>query len=95
MKIRNEFFIENVKTTQMLSEADAIADETTIVYGVMIGDHLLYSVHGDYDKTINMCFNILSEIFDRDPSEFMPAMMQFIDHFIHSHSSEKTKGDIS
>ena len=89
MKISNEFFIENVKTTQMLSEADAIADETTIVYGVMIGDHLLCSVHGDYDKTINMCFNILSEIFDRDPSVFIPVMMQFIEDFISNHSSDK------
>lgn len=95
MKISNEFFIENVKTAQMLSDADAIADETTIVYAVVIGDHTIMSVHGDKDKAINTCFTILKEIFDRDPSEFMPAMMTFIEHFISSHSSEKIEGDPS
>lgn len=95
MKISNEFFIENVKTAQMLSEADAIADETSIMYAVVIGDRLIMSVHGDKDEVINTCFTILKETFNRDPSEFMPSMMQFIEHFIHSHSSEKIKGDPS
>ena len=95
MKISNEFFIENVKTAQMLSEADAIADETTIVYAATIGDHTIMSVHGDKDKVINMCFTILDEIFKRDPSDFMPVMMEFIEHFINKHSSEKIEGDPS
>ena len=95
MKISNEFFIENVKTAQMLSDTDAIADETTIVYAVVIGDHTTMSAHGDKDKAINVCFTILKEIFDRDPSEFMPTMMQFIEHFINNHSSEKIEGDPS
>ena len=95
MKISNEFFIENVKTAQMLSEADAIADETTIVYAVAIDDHMIMSVHGGKDKAINICFNILKDIFDRDPSEFMPAMMQFIENFFLTHSSEKVEGDPS
>lgn len=30
MKIRNEFFIEQIRSTQKLVEADAIPDETTI-----------------------------------------------------------------
>lgn len=95
MKIRNEFFIENVKTAQMLSEADAIADETTIIYAVTIDDRRIMSVHGGKDKAIDTCFTILKEIFDSDPSEFMPAMMQFIDHFLRSHNSEKVEGDPS
>lgn len=95
MKIRNEFFIENVKTTQKLSEADAIPDETTIVYVVTIDDHTIMSVHGDRDKALNTCFTILEEIFKRDPSVFMPVMMQFIDDFISNHSSEKIEGDPS
>ena len=89
MKTINEFFIEQIRSTQKLVEADAIPDETTIVYGVMIEDRLIMSVHGDKDKAINTCFTILKEIFNRDPSEFMPAMMQFIEHFINNHSSEK------
>ncbi len=95
MKISNEFFIENVKTAQMLSDTDAIADETTILYAVTIGDRRTMSVHGDKDKVINTCFTILKEIFDRDPSEFMPVMMQFIDYFLRSHNSEKVEGDLS
>lgn len=91
MKISNEFFIEQVRTAQKLVEADAIADETTIVYAVVIGDHTIMSIYGDMEKSINTCFTILEEIFNRDPSEFMPAMMQFIEHFINSHSSEKNR----
>ena len=95
MKISNEFFIENVKTAQMLSDTDAIADETTIVYAVVIGDRTIMSIHGDKDKAINTCFTILDEIFKCDPSDFMPVMMKFIEHFISSHSSEKIEGDPS
>ena len=95
MKISNEFFIENVRTAQMLSEADAIADETTIVYAVAIDDRLITVVHGDKDKAIDTCFTILKKIFDRDPSEFMPVMMQFIEKFFLSHNSEKVEGDPS
>ena len=95
MKISNEFFIENIKTAQMLSEADAIADETTIVYAVAIDDRLITVAHGDRDKAIDMCFTILKDIFDRDPSEFMSVMMQFIEHFLRSHNSEKVEGDLS
>ena len=95
MKISNEFFIEQVRTAQKLSDTDAIPDETTIVYAVVIGDQRIISVHGDPDKVINTCFTILKEIFDRYPSEFMPAMMQFIDNFYYSHSSEKIEGDPS
>ena len=95
MKISNEFLIENVKTVQMLSKDDAIPDETTIVYAVTIGDQTTMSVHGDRDKAINMCFTILKEIFKRDPSDFMPVMMEFIEHFISNHSSEKIEGDPS
>lgn len=95
MKISNVFFIENIKTAQMLSEADAIADETTIVYAVTIGDQTIISVHGDRDKALNTCFTILKEIFNRDPSVFMPSMIQFIDDFSSRHSIEKIEGDPS
>ena len=95
MKISNEFFIEQVREAQKLSDANAIADETTIVYAVTIGDRTITSVHGDKDKAINTGFTILDEIFKRDPSDFMPSMLQFIDHFIHSHSSEEIEGDLS
>lgn len=90
MKISNEFFIENIKTAQMLSDANAIADETTIVYAVVIGDHTIMSVHGTRTKP-----SIRVLLFNRDPSEFMSAMMQFIEHFISSHTSEKIEGDPS
>lgn len=95
MKISNEFFIEQIRTTQKLVEVDAVPDETSIVYGVMIGDRKIMSIHGDTDKAINMCFTILEEIFNRYPSEFMPVMIQFIEHFIRNHSSEKIEGDPS
>lgn len=95
MKISNEFFIEQVRAAQMLSDANAIPDETTVVYAVVIDDHTIMSVHGDKDKAINTCFTILEEIFNRDPSVFMPVMMAFIEHFISSHSSEKIEGDPS
>lgn len=95
MKISNEFFIEQVREAQKLSNANAIPDETTIVYAVTIGGQVIMSVHGDKDKAINMCFTILEEIFDRYPSEFMPAMMKFIEDFINNHSSEKIEGDLS
>lgn len=95
MKISNEFFIEQIRTAQKLVEADAIKDETTIVYAVVIGDRRIMSVYGDKDKAINTCFNILEEIFNRDPSEFMSIMMTFIDNFISSHRSEKIEGDPS
>ena len=95
MKISNEFFIENVKTAQKLSDANAIADETTIVYAVTIGNRTIMCVHGDQDKAINTCFTILDEIFNRDPSYFMPTMMTFIEQFINNHNSEKIEGDPS
>ena len=95
MKISNEFFIEQVRTAQMLSDANAIPDETTIVYAVVIDDGTIMSVHGDTDKAINTCFTILEEIFNRDPSDFMPVMMEFIEHFISSHNSEEIEGDPS
>lgn len=95
MKISNEFFIEQIRSTQKLVEADAIKDGTTIVYAVGIGDHTIMSVYGDKDKAINTCFTILEEIFNRDPSEFMPVMLAFIDNFISSHRSEKIEGDPS
>lgn len=95
MKISNEFFIEQIRSTQKLVEADAIPDETTIVYAVVIDDRTIMSVRGDNDKAINTCFTILEEIFKRDPSVFMPVMMGFIEHFINSHSSEKIEGDPS
>lgn len=95
MKISNEFFIEQIKSTQKLVEADAIPDETSIMYAVVIGDRTIMSVYGDKDKAINTCFTILEEIFNRHPSELMPAMMQFIEHFINNHSSEKIEGDPS
>lgn len=87
--------LKNVRTVQKLVEADAIQDETTIVYAVVIDDHTIMSVYGDPDKAINTCFTILEEIFNRDPSKFIPAMMQFIEHIISSHSSEKIEGDPS
>lgn len=95
MKISNEFFIEQIRSTQKLVEADAIPDETAIVYAVVIDDRRIMSVRGDNDKVINMCFTILEEIFKRDPSVFMPVMMQFIEDFISSHSSEKIEGEPS
>lgn len=95
MKISNEFFIEQIRSTQKLVEADAIQDETSIVYAVVIGDRKIMSVYGDKDKVIDTCFTILEEIFNRDPSEFMPAMIQFIEHVINNHSSEKIEGDPS
>lgn len=95
MIISNEFFIEQIRSTQKLVEADAIPDETTIVYAVVIGDRTIISVHGDTDKAINTCFTILDDIFERDPSVFMPVMMAFIENFINSHSSEKIEGDPS
>lgn len=95
MKIENEFFIEQIRTTQKLVEADAIKDETSIVYAVMIGDHTIMSVYGDKDKIVNICFNILNDVFDTDPSRFIPVMIQFIEKFIASHSIEKANGDIS
>ena len=95
MKISNEFFIEQIRSTQKLVEADAIPDETTIVYAAVIGDRRIMSVHGDNDKAINTCFTILEEIFKRDPSLFMLVMMQFVEHFINSHSSEEIEGDPS
>lgn len=95
MKISNEFFIENIKTVQRLNEANAIPDETTIVYAAVIGDRRIMCMYGDKDKVINTCFTILEEIVNRDPSVFMPVMMKFIEHFIHSHSSEKIEGDPS
>lgn len=95
MKISNEFFIKNIRTVQKLSDANAIQDGTTIVYTVTIDDRTIMSVYGDKDKAINTCFTILEEIFNRHPSELMPAMMQFIEHFINNHSSEKIEGDPS
>ena len=95
MKISNEFFIENIRTVQKLSDASAIADETSVVYAVVIGDQRIMSVHADPDKAINTCFTILDEIFDRYPSKFMPVMMEFIEQFINSHNSEKVEGDPS
>lgn len=95
MKISNEFFIEQIKTAQKLVEADAIPDETTIMYAVVIGDHTIMSLCGDKDKVINMCFTILEDIFNRDPSAFVPTMMQFTEHIIRNHSSEKIEGDPS
>lgn len=95
MKISNEFFIEQIRTTQKLVEADAIQDETSIVYAVVIGDRTIMPVYGDKDKAINTCFTILEEIFNRDPSEFIPAMMAFTENFINNHISEKIEGDPS
>lgn len=95
MKIRNEYFIEDVRTVQKLSKTNAIADETTIVYAVTIGDRKIMCVHGDPDKAIDTCFTILDEIFNRDPSEFMPIMREFIERYIINNSSEKVEGDPS
>lgn len=95
MKISNEFFIENIRTVQKLSDANAIADGTTIVYAAVFHHRMIMCVDGDKDKAINTCFTILEEIFNRHPSEFAPAMMTFIEHFISSHSSEKIEGDPS
>lgn len=95
MKISNEFFIEQIRTTQKLVEADAIQDETSIVYAVVIGDRTIMSVYGDRDKALNTCFTILEEIFRRDPSVFIPAIMAFTEDFINNHSSEKIEGDPS
>lgn len=95
MKIENKFFIEQIKTTQKLVEVDAIPDETTIVYAVVIDDRTIMSVYGDKDKVVNICFNILNDVFDTNPSSFMPTMIQFIEHFIASHSIEKANGDMS
>lgn len=87
MKISNEFFIKNVRTVQKLSDANAIQDGTTVLYAVVIDDSIIMSLYGNKDKAINTCFNILEEIFNRHPSEFMPVMIQFIEHFINNHSS--------
>lgn len=95
MKTSNEFFIKNVRTVQKLSDANAIPDETTIMYVVTIDDQTIMSVHGDRDKALNTCFTILEQIFKRDPSVFMPVMMEFIEDFIRNHSSEKIEGDPS
>lgn len=95
MKVSNKFFIEQIRSTQKLAEADAIPDETTVIYAVVIDDRTIMSVHGDRDKALNTCFTILDQIFKCDPSDFMPVMMQFIEYFIHSHSSEKVEGDPS
>ena len=95
MKISNEFFIKNVRTVQKLSDANAIPDETTIVYAVTIDDSMIMSIHGDKDKIINTCFTILEEIFRRYPSEFILVMMEFVEHIIRSYSSEKIEGDPS
>lgn len=95
MKISNEFFIEQIRTTQKLVEADAIKDETAIVYGVVIGNRLIMSVHGDFEKIVNICFNVLIDAFDTDPSSFIPAMAQLIEKFIASHNIEKANGDMS
>ena len=95
MKINNEFFYKNVRTVQKLSDANAIPDETSVMYVVTIDDQTIMSVHGDKDKTINTCFTILEEIFRRYPSEFIPVMMEFVEHIIRSYSSEKIEGDPS
>lgn len=95
MKISNEFFIEQIRSTQKLVEADAIPDETSVMYVVTIDDQTIMSVYGDKDKTINTCFTILEEIFKRHPSEFIPVMMEFVGHIIRSYSSEKIEGDPS
>lgn len=95
MKISNEFFIKNIRTVQKLSDANAIPDETTIVYAATIDDRTIMSLYGDIDKTTNTCFTILEEIFRRDPSLFIPAMMAFTEHIISSYISEKIEGDPS
>lgn len=95
MKIENEFFIEQIRTTQKLVEADAVPDETTIVYAVVIDDRTIMSVYGDIDKATNTCFTILEQIFRRDPSLFIPAMMAFTEHIINNYSSKKIEGDPS
>lgn len=95
MKIKNEFFIEQIRSTQKLVDANDIPDETTIVYAVVIDDRLITTVYGDKDKVIDTCFTILEKVFNSHPSDLMPTMMQFIEHFISSHSSEKTEGDMS
>ena len=95
MKISNEFFIEQIKSTQKLVEADAIPDETTIVYGVMIEDRLIMSVHGDFEKIVNICFDVLIDVFDTYPSSVIPAMIQLIEKFMASHNIEKANGDMS
>lgn len=95
MKIENEFFIKQIRSTQKLVEADAIKDETSIVYAVVIGDRTIMSIYGDKDKVINTCFTILEEIFNRDPSLFIPAMMAFTEHIINNYSSKKIEGDPS
>lgn len=91
MKIENEFFIEQIRSVQKLSDANAIPDETTIVYAVVIDDRPIVSVHGDFEKIVNICFNILMDTFDTDPSSFMPAMIQLIEKFMASHNIEKSK----
>lgn len=91
MKIENEFFIEQIRSLRKLIEAEGIKDETALMYAVMIEDRTVMSVYGDFDKVVNMCFNILNDVFDNDPSSFMPAMIQFIEHFMASHSIEKSK----
>lgn len=53
------------------------------------------SVHGDFEKIVNICFNVLIDVFDTDPSSFIPAMTQLIEKFIASHNIEKANGDMS
>ena len=95
MKVSNEFFIEQIRSVRKLIEAEGIKDETALVYAVMIDDHTLMSVHGDFEKIVNICFNILIDVFDTDPSSFIPAMIQLIEKFMASHNIEKTNGDMS
>lgn len=91
MKIENEFFIEQIRSVRKLIEADVIKDETTIVYMIMIDNHILMSIPGDFEKIVNICFNILFDVFDADPSSFMPVMIQFIEKFMEKHNIEKSK----
>ena len=95
MKISNEFFIEQIRSTQKLVEVDAVPDETNIVHAVTIGDQTIMSVHGDFEKIVNICFNVLIDVFDTDPSSFIPAMIQLIEKFMASHNIEKANGDMS
>lgn len=95
MKISNQFFIDQIRFTKKLVKADAIPDETTIVYAAVIGDQKIMSVYGNPEKAINTCFTILEELFDRNPSVVISDMMRFIEHFISSDSSEKIEGDPS
>lgn len=91
MKIENEFFIEQIRSTQKLVEADAVPDETNILYGAMIGDRAIVCAHVNSDKIVDICFKVLIDVFDTDPSSFMPAMIGLIEHFMESHNIEKSK----